>query len=369
MAKVFEYNQYFIFYNLWAWFIMLSDKVKGEILCLLRLNFSSTCIIAELKKQKISVSKRQINYLRNSIEKTEKTNVQKRKNDGNAKKLKRKDIAKLQRMVSSSNPPTQQHMASTLKVSQPAVHYHIHKTLQLKTYKKPKVHKLSEGNIEKRRTRSWSLYKLLKCENWKKIITTDEAWFHLSDCNKETEIQYVHPSEKNSTLQPFQRGEAHSQGIMAWAGVSFSGKTTLRFIKPGAKINSQYYIEEVLKPFLKNDALRLYPGNDYIFHQDSAPSHTSKVTREFMDQNMNYISPEQWTPKSPDLAPMDYFVWGWMKSQIKRRKPTTLEGLKKVVKQCWADLPQELINNALQAWPRRVRKVHEAKGTHIENNY
>ena len=122
-------------------------------------------------------------------------------------------------------------------------------------------------------------------------------------------------------MQVLERDEANSNGVMAWGGISYNGKTTLRFVKPGAKINSQYYIEEVLKPLLKNDGRRLHPNDDYIFHQDSAPAHASKVTRTFMDQHMDYISPEEWTPKSPDLVPMDYFVWGWMKKKIKKNKP------------------------------------------------
>jgi [histone H3]-lysine36 N-dimethyltransferase SETMAR len=271
-------------------------------------------------------------------------------------------------MATKPNPPTQRHMAGVVKCTQSNVFYHIHKTFGIKTAKKTKVHKLSPDNVDKRRSRSWALYRQLNGEKWKNIITTDEAWFYLSDCGKKTEFQYVKPEEKNEKMVPYERAEAHSKGIMAWGGVSFAGKTSLLFIKPGAKINSQYYIEEVLKPFLKKDALRLYPQGDYVFHQDSAPSHASKATREYMDQHMNYISPEEWTPNSPDLAPMDYFVWGWMKSQIKNRKPTTLDGLKRALKRCWEDLPQELINKALQSWPRRLRMGNKSKGSHIEQN-
>ena len=68
---------------------------------------------------------------------------------------------------------------------------------------------------------------------------------------------------------------------MVWAGVSFHGKTKLYFIKPGVKINSTYYINNVLKPFLAYDAKKLFSDGNYVFHQDSAPSHVSKKTQDY----------------------------------------------------------------------------------------
>ena len=43
---------------------------------------------------------------------------------------------------------------------------------------------------------------------------------------------------------------------MAWAGVSFHGKTEIQIIPKGVKVNSQFYIDKVVKPFIKHDAQR-----------------------------------------------------------------------------------------------------------------
>lgn len=47
-----------------------------------------------------------------------------------------------------------------------------------------------------------------------------------------------------------QQDSSRPQGFMVWAGISSYGKTSLRFVKPGVKINSDYYINNILKPFL-----------------------------------------------------------------------------------------------------------------------
>jgi len=153
---------------------------------------------------------------------------------------------------------------------------------------------------------------------------------------------------------------------MVWAGVSFNGKTSLHFVEPGAKINSKYYVNNVLKKFLARDARRLYPKGDFLFHQDSAPSHTSRITQEYMRSKMRFIPKEIWIPKSPDAAPMDYFVWGHLKRMLWNSKPKDMAGLKSALKRAWKKLPQVLINKALQSWPRRVHQIYKSKGKNIE---
>lgn len=153
---------------------------------------------------------------------------------------------------------------------------------------------------------------------------------------------------------------------MVWAGVSFRGKTRLFFIEPGAKINSEYYCTNVLKPFLARDAKRLYPEGGFVFHQDSAPSHVSKATKMYMEGKMTYIDKEEWLPKSPDVAPMDYCIWGYLKRQLWNKTVEDMATLKKALKSAWRKLPQDLINRALKAWPKRLRQIYDAKGGHIE---
>ena len=45
--------------------------------------------------------------------------------------------------------------------------------------------------------------------------------------------------------------------------------------------------------------------------QDGARSHTAKDTVEMLNsQNyLNLLQPQMWPPNSPDLNPVDFFVW------------------------------------------------------------
>ena len=73
---------------------------------------------------------------------------------------------------------------------------------------------------------------------------------------------------------------------MVWDGISSRGKTTLRFVELGIKINTDYYIIKVLKPFLLRNVPRLFRNNTkkkVVFHQDNTPSHVSKKIIAFLD--------------------------------------------------------------------------------------
>ncbi|KAF2882641.1 hypothetical protein ILUMI_23540 [Ignelater luminosus] len=145
----------------------------------------------------------------------------------------------MKRMASQINPLSQRQIGTMIGVSEKIVNYHINKTLKLKVRQKLQVHRLTKVNIEKRKKPSWGLYRAL---------------------NNET------------TLEVYQRRQNHSSGFMVWGRVSFNGKAKLHFIDPGAKVNSIYYIDNVLKPFLTRDASRLYPDGHFDFHHDFAPS-------------------------------------------------------------------------------------------------
>ena len=82
------------------------------------------------------------------------------------------------------------------------------------------------------------------------------------------------------------------------------------FINPQkTKVNQKTYID-FLKTSLLPECRRLYPDNDFVFMQDSAPSPHAKATQHFLrDNTPDFISSQEWTSQSPDLNPLDYSVW------------------------------------------------------------
>ncbi|GBN02581.1 hypothetical protein AVEN_62508-1 [Araneus ventricosus] len=96
------------------------------------------------------------------------------------------------------------------------------------------------------------------------MAKVDEAWIYLSDTNAKSKVQYLIRDQNRRELTP-STTVPHPKGIMVWMGISANGVT---------------------KP-------RLYPNGDAVFHQDSAPSHASRVTQEFLtDQHVQFLKPQ-----------------------------------------------------------------------------
>lgn len=256
-------------------------------------------------------------------------------------------------------------MSTHFNVSVGVIRYAIKNILGLKPLKKPKHHYLTEATVEKRYRRSWGLYKLLKCDKWKNYISVDEAWFYLTDADGQRDIQYVSREKTTKDLDVLTK-PSHPRGVMVFMGISYNGPTKPIFVDAGAKINSEYYINKCLKPLIR-EANRLYPEKNWMFHQDSAPSHTSKRTLNFLkDQGISFIPPKLWTPSSPDLSPCDYFLWGYLKSQTNKHNVKTIPQLKRVLQQEVKKIPLEMIQKALKRWPKLCRAVYYNKGLHIK---
>ncbi|CAF3848260.1 unnamed protein product [Rotaria sp. Silwood1] len=224
-------------------------------------------------------------------------------------------IKKVIRKINVEDPPTQRAIAKDLHISQSTVSSII-KNFGFTLRKKQKVQKLTSLNVMKRGQRSFQLYRRLARGRYKKFITTDEAWFYLDETGGRRKVCYIKKTDPDYDRMIIQQNTSRPKGFIVWGGVSSQGKTTLRFVAPGTKVNSNYYVNKVLKPFLTQDLPHL------------APSHTAKETVSFLNKNkINYIKPEEWMPGSPDAAPTDYSMWEYLKQQLNKTYIDSLDEL------------------------------------------
>src|SRR5271155_2706403 len=156
---------------------------------------------------------------------------------------------------------------------------------------------------------------------------------------------------------------------MVSVGVCFGGKRPLHFVAEKPKINADYYITNLL-PKLIEDCSNLSVNKEYIFQQDGAPAHTSRLSQYWLEQNTpDFIKKDEWPSNSPDLNPRDFHVWGAMfdKYQTYMPKLTNKHELKTVLEAIWDDLPQENIDKSVIVFRKRLQACIKADGGHFEH--
>ena len=129
---------------------------------------------------------------------------------------------------------------------------------------------------------------------------------------------------------------------------------------------------------LKNELLPRFEEPDYVFMQDGAPPHFSLVVREYLNEQLTdrWIGRATaadsavilWPPRSPDLTPLDFFLWGFVKGKVyKPPLPKTIQELKQRITLAVALVTPEMLQKVWENMTRRLKKTIEVKGRHFEN--
>ena len=75
-----------------------------------------------------------------------------------------------------------------------------------------------------------------------------------------------------------------------------------------------------------------------------------------------------WPPRSPDLTPPDFFLWGYLMSKVYVNKPRTVEELKDNIREEIAAVPAEMLAKTMENAAKRAQNVINARGDHLRDN-
>jgi hypothetical protein len=286
------------------------------------------------------------------------------------------NITKVQELICSQEdqPGTSKstrQAASEIGISATSVRRIAKMDLGLLSFKRMPVQVINDATKLKRLTRSKVLLRRLTVQKTKRVFFTDEKIFYLNPpVNNQNNRVWSTGRKRDVDPQRLlvQRAK-FSAHVMVSAGICYGGKGRLHFVAEKAKINAEYYVNNLL-PGLIGDCQNLAPSNNFIFQQDGAPAHTSRLAQEWLEQNTpDFIKKDEWPPNSPDLNPLDFHIWGAMleKYQAYIPKPTNKTELKIVLEAIWNDLPQEPIKKAVLAFKKRLQACIRADGGHFEH--
>ena len=103
------------------------------------------------------------------------------------------------------------------------------------------------------------------------------------------------------------------------------------------------------------------------FFLKGAPCHTSAAAQEWLEENMeDYWTPDMWPPGSPDLAPLDYAVWGYLLWKMGPSPFPSVPVMKQAVDNAWEELTSDYVTKVCGAFRKKLVKVVAAQGGIIE---
>ena len=72
-------------------------------------------------------------------------------------------------------------------------------------------------------------------------------------------------------------------------------------------------------------------------------------------------------PRSPDLTPLDFYLWGSINDDVYRMKPATLDDLRENIAMSCAAITLDTLQNLVLAAVLRFRQCLDADGGHFEH--
>ena len=200
------------------------------------------------------------------------------------------------------------------------------------------------------------------------IVFSDEATFQLNGEVNRHNFRYW------SDTNPHWIKESHTQypqKLNVWAGMV--GDTIIGPFFIEGNLNAVSY-EQLLRNQIV-PAIQALKGDDFEniwFQQDGAPAHYGVNVRQYLNETFfeRWIGRRgtvEWAPRSPDLTPLDYFLWGYLKDRVYRNNPQNLEELSRRIVQEINAIPRQMIRNAIESFYNRIGYCQEANGEQFEH--
>lgn len=199
------------------------------------------------------------------------------------------------------------------------------------------------------------------------IIWSDEAQFKLSGYVNRHNSVYWSSVNPHITI----KSQLNKPGVTVWAGISSSGIMGPIFFE--GIVTGAIYLNALRNTIvpqlqLRDDFQTLY------FQQDGAPPHFSLAVRNYLDEifKQKWIGrrgPIEFPPRSPDLTPMDFSVWGIVKDLVYVKKPLSLGDLKQFISEAFHDIDanKDLCRKICRSVLSRCEECSKAEGNQFEH--
>ncbi|GBN02808.1 hypothetical protein AVEN_1707-1 [Araneus ventricosus] len=129
--------------------------------------------------------------------------------------------------------------------------------------------------------------------------------------------------------------------------------------------------KDVISDFLEDLPLSDYQ-NVWFQHDDAPPHKVSSVQQyirdTFQQQVIRYGGCVEWPPRSPEVNPLDFFLWGYIKQRVYATPPPTLQELRNRITDACASVSPAKLYNEQREVQSCVQICIVAEGHHFEHD-
>lgn len=204
----------------------------------------------------------------------------------------------------------------------------------------------------------------------KKIMFTDEATFSSNGVVSSQNCRWWATDNPKFIIES---KDQYSFKVNVWCGIYNCSIIGPFFFYEN--LNSERYLN-FLQAEISNvlDNIPLQQRAELYFQQDGASIHSTRNVRRWLDETfyrrwIGRFSENPWPARSPDLTPLDFFLWGYLKHKVYKHRPfRDLGHLEHTIRNCAAEITPQMVRNVHREMQRRTILCMERDGGHVEFN-
>ena len=263
------------------------------------------------------------------------------------------NIAAVRESVAKHPDTSIHHRVQELNLSRTSLQGILTNDLSLYAYKVQLTQELKPDDHLKRRTFvNWVHEQRQTNDDFsQKIIFSDEAHFHFCGfINKQNCRIWAHENPRQIVEKPL-----HPRKVTVWCAFSANGIIGPYFFKNKAG-NSVTVTGERYRAIITNflwPELNGMDVEDVWFQHDGTTCHSANATMALLNEKfpgriISRNNEANWPPRSCNLTPLDFFLWGYLKSKVYANKPTTVQQLKDEIRRHIGEIADELCRDVIK---------------------
>lgn len=284
---------------------------------------------------------------------------------GRPKKYDENDAMEVDAVLAYNPQSSLTEISGMLNISRTSVFRLMHSELGLKSYKIEIHQKLFDEDFDRRVESAESILPYLQDPSLNNLIFfSDEATFHISGHVHKQNCR-IWSTEKPVIVNQF---ESNTEKINVWCAMSSDCIIGPYFFEEN--VTSQNYLA-MLKDYFFPIIQRKRIVSKFMFQQDGASPHFSLIVRNWLNDKLpgRWIGrrgPIEWPARSPDLTPLDFFLWGYVKQVVYKQNLKNLDELRESITNAINSIGRDVIKTVFSNIEKRLQMVIDNNGAHIE---
>ncbi|GFW14862.1 putative transposable element [Trichonephila clavipes] len=202
----------------------------------------------------------------------------------------------------------------------------------------------------------------------KRIFFRDEAHFWLNGYVNKQNCRIWSEANPQVYVETPLHPEKLTVGCALWAGGIIGPYFFQNDDSHNVTVNGDRYRTMITNIFTLE--LNNHNVQELWFQQDGAACHTARATIDlfedtFGDHLISRFGPGNWPPRSCDLTPLDYFLWGYVKSLVYADKSQTFDHLEDNIRRVVADIRPQMLEKVIENWTSRLDYIRVSRGSHM----